>query len=84
VMFARRSTDPADSRLLELLRGPFDDDARLTEALELLRAHPAMGQARAYVRDLASQATAALEPIDDGPVKDALVAFADHIATRTA
>ena len=84
VMFARRSKDPADARLLELLRGPFDDDVRLTETLELLRAHPAMEEARAYVRQLAADATAALAPIDEGPVKDALVSFADHIANRTA
>jgi heptaprenyl diphosphate synthase len=84
VMFARRSKDPADARLLELLRGPFDDDVRLTETLELLRAHPAMEEARAYVRQLAADATAALTPIDEGPVKDALVSFADHIANRTA
>jgi len=84
VMFARRSTDPADARLLELLAGPLDDDARLAETLDLLRAHPAMGEARDYVRRLAADATAALMPLDDGPVKEALASFADHIANRTS
>jgi heptaprenyl diphosphate synthase len=43
-----------------------------------------MDEARAYVLDLAREATAALSVLDDGPVKDALVAFADLIATRSA
>jgi heptaprenyl diphosphate synthase len=84
-VLARRSTDPADARLLELLTsGPLDDDAEVAEALRLLRAHPAMDEARAYVLDLARQASQTLGVLPDGPVKDALVAFADLIATRTA
>jgi heptaprenyl diphosphate synthase len=84
VLFALRSTDPADDRLLDLLRGPLDDDERLGEALQLLRAHPAMAEARGYVLGLAGEATAVLDVLQDGPVKEALVAFADLIATRTA
>src|SRR5665811_644906 len=51
VLFARRSTDPADARLLELLGGDLRDDDLHAEALELLRKHPAMDEARAYVLD---------------------------------
>ncbi len=46
---ARASTDPADARLLELLDGDLTDDALHAEALDLLREHPAMDEARAYV-----------------------------------
>jgi heptaprenyl diphosphate synthase len=84
VLLALRSTDPADDRLLELLRKPLEDDDEHAEALGLLRKHPAMDQARAYVLALAQEATAALDGLEDGPVREALVAFADLIATRTA
>ena len=84
VLFALRSTDPADARLLELLASRLVDDDLHAEALRLLRAHPALGQARDYVRTLAREATEALDVLAEGPVKDALVAFAELIATRTA
>ncbi len=84
VMLALRSTRAEDARLLELLRGPLTDDDRHAEALRLLRAHPAMTEARAHVRGLAEEAAALLDDVTDGPVKDALVAFAALIATRTS
>ncbi len=84
VLFALRSTDPADARLQELLRSDLADDADLTTALELLRAHPAMDEARAYVVNLAADAKALLKVLPEaGPVRRALEAFADVVATRT-
>src|SRR3954471_17465724 len=59
-LMAQESTDPADARLLELLAEPLTDDARHAEALALLRAHPAMDRARAYVIDRATEAKALL------------------------
>ena len=84
VLIAQRSSDPADARLLELLDGDLTDDTRHAEALALLRAHDAMGQARAYVVDLANEAKDLLKAVPDGPVRAALEAFADLVATRTA
>ena len=49
VLIARKSEDPADARLLELLAGDLTDDTLHAEALGLLRAHPAMAAARDYV-----------------------------------
>ena len=49
VLMARASTDPADARLLELLAADLTDDELHAEALDLLRQHPAMDEARAYV-----------------------------------
>jgi heptaprenyl diphosphate synthase len=83
-LLAMRSSDPADGRLLELLSGPLTDDAPHAEALGLLRAHPAMDEARAYVLALAREATDVLAVLPEGPVKEALVTFADVVATRTA
>ena len=84
VLMAQRSTDPADARLLELLDGDLTDDARHAEALDLLRKHPAMAESRQYVLDRAREAQELLGALPDGPVKDALGAFATLIATRTA
>ena len=79
----RGSSDPADVRLLELLSGPITDDADVEEALGLLRAHPAMDEARAYVVARATEAKALLEVLPETPVRTALEAFADLVAVRT-
>jgi heptaprenyl diphosphate synthase len=84
VLLARRSTDPADERLLTLLDGDLSDEALHAEALDLLRKHPAMDEARQYVLGRAREAQALLEAVPPGPVRDALDAFAVLIATRTA
>jgi heptaprenyl diphosphate synthase len=84
VLFARRSTDPGDDRLRELLGAPLEDDALHAEALGLLRKHPAMDEARSYVLRLAREATEVLSVLEDGPVQEALEAFADLIATRSS
>jgi heptaprenyl diphosphate synthase len=84
VLIARRSTDPADARLLELLASDLTDDDRHAEALRLLRVHPAMAEARAYVIGLAGEAKALLKVLPEGSVRSALEAFADLVATRTA
>jgi len=80
----RESADPGDARLLELLGGPLTDDALHAEALGLLRAHPAMDRAQAYVVDRATEAKALLAALPDGPVRSALEAFADVVAVRSA
>ena len=84
VLIAQRSTDPADARLLELLGSDLSDDTLHGEALDLLRTHPAMDEARAYVLDRANEARGLLKALPDGPVRDALDAFAELIATRSA
>jgi heptaprenyl diphosphate synthase len=84
VLIARRSTDPRDTRLLELLGSDLSEDAPHAEALGLLRAHPAMAEARAYVIGLAGEAKALLKVLPEGHVRAALEAFADVVATRTA
>jgi heptaprenyl diphosphate synthase len=83
VLFAQRSTDPADARLLELLGAPLTDDADHAEALALLRAHPAMDEARGYVSGLSAEAKQLLKVLPEGPVREALDTFADAIATRS-
>ncbi|MDQ6641270.1 MAG: polyprenyl synthetase family protein [Actinomycetota bacterium] len=83
VLIAQRSTDPADSRLLELLDGDLTDDDAHAEALSLLRDHAAVAEARAYVIGLADEAKELLKVLPEGPVREALDAFADAIADRS-
>jgi len=84
VLMARASADPADARLLELLDADLTDDALHAECLGLLRRHPAMDEARAYVVARAGEAKALLTALPAGPVREALEAFADIVATRSA
>jgi heptaprenyl diphosphate synthase len=84
VLMAKASGEPGDSRLLELLAGDLGDDARHAEALDLLRRHPALEEARAYVIARAREAKQLLGVLPEGPVRDALEAFADTVAVRTA
>jgi heptaprenyl diphosphate synthase len=84
VLIAKRSTDPADARLLELLDSDLADDDLHRETLALLRAHPAMAESRAYVVGLAGEAKDLLKALPDGPVRTALEGFADVVATRSS
>jgi len=85
VILAKRSAEPADRRLLELLDSDLTDDARHAEALGLLRRHPAMDEARAYVLDRAGEARALLTVLPArSPVREALEAFAEAVAVRSA
>ncbi|MDN4171719.1 polyprenyl synthetase family protein [Nocardioides sp. SOB77] len=84
VLMARASTDPADARLLELLDADLTDDALHAEALDLMRRHPALAEARAYVVARATEAKELLSVLPEGPVRAALEAFADVVAVRSA
>ena len=83
VLMARAAGNPEDARLIELLDADLSDDALHAEALELLRKHPAMGQARDYVKDRAAEAKALLGILPQGGVRQALEAFADVVAVRS-
>jgi heptaprenyl diphosphate synthase len=82
-LLARRSTHPADARLVQLLSGPIVDDDDLTEALTLLRAHPAMDAARREVRERSASARAILADLPDGPARAALEQLCDAVVERT-
>ena len=84
VLIAKRSKEPRDARLLELLDADLSDDALHAETLALLREHPAMEEARAYVVARANEARELLKVLPESPARDALDAFAAIIATRTS
>jgi geranylgeranyl pyrophosphate synthase len=63
VLLVRQSSAPADDRLRYLLSSDLRDDALHAEALGLLRAHPAMDQARERTNTVARQAQELLAPL---------------------
>ena len=75
-------SDASDARLLDLLDGDLTDDARLAEALGLLRAHPALAQAREETYAVAREAQALLDPLPDSDAKAALQALALSVVDR--
>jgi heptaprenyl diphosphate synthase len=83
VLMAQASTRPGDGRLLQLLDSELSDDDLHAEALTLLRAHPAMDEARAYVVARAQEAKSLLTVLPVGAVREALENFADVVATRS-
>jgi heptaprenyl diphosphate synthase len=83
-LLARKSADPADARLLELLGSDLHDDDALAEVLQLLRRHRSIDQAREEVRRRAEQARSLLEPLPVGPARDALEALCVTVVTRSA
>ncbi|MCW2831974.1 MAG: geranylgeranyl pyrophosphate synthase [Aeromicrobium sp.] len=81
-LIALRSTDAASARLRDLLGRPLTDDAEHAEALALLRAHPAMNEARTYVQAEADAAGVLLSKLPNTPARHALQALCDTVATR--
>lgn len=83
VLHALGSTDPADRRLRELLDGDLRADDTLAEALDLLRAHPAMVNTRETLERWAAEARAALLPLPPGPARVSFEQLCDYVVDRT-
>jgi heptaprenyl diphosphate synthase len=81
-LIALRSTDAGSERLRSLLSKPLTDDAEHAEALTLLRAHPALDEARSYVQAEADAASALLATLPESPARAALQELCDTVATR--
>jgi heptaprenyl diphosphate synthase len=84
VLYALRSTGPADARLRWLLdQADLTDDALLAEALTLLRGHHAMKESRADVLHWARAARNQLMELPDLPARAAFLALCDFVEQRT-
>ena len=84
VLLARSSIDPSDNRLKDLLDSDLHDDVLHAEALSLLQAHPAMGEARQRTNVVAQEAQELLAPLALGlpassPAREAISALADLV-----
>lgn len=82
-LLALTSTEPADARLQSLLGRPLPDDAEHAEALALLRAHPAIDEARAQAHLWSERARSCLEPLPAGSPREVLELLCDYVVSRT-
>ncbi|GMA40626.1 hypothetical protein GCM10025883_26710 [Mobilicoccus caccae] len=83
ILLLRRDPRPEDARLLQLLDGDLSrDEDGVAEALELVRAHPAMEEARVYTRRVAANAQEQLAPLGEAPVARALRHLAASVVDR--
>jgi heptaprenyl diphosphate synthase len=84
VLYALRSTAPADERLRTLLTsGPLTDDTEHAEALALLRAHPALKAAHAEMIRWADRAREQVLALPAGPARSSFEKLCDFVVERT-
>ena len=83
VLYALRSSDPSSARLRALVEHPLVDDAEHAEALGLLRASPALDEARGTVRQYADTARAMLAELPDVAARAGFEALIDRVIDRT-
>lgn len=69
---------------LELVDGPLDTDAQLAAAVDAVVAHPVIDRAWLLTQQWADKAIAALDGLQDSPVKTALAGFARYVVSRDA
>ena len=81
---AQEGSSDEDRRLVALLDGDLSSDQDLAAAVAALREHPVVADTRARAVALAQAAVRELDPLPAGPVKDALVSFADALVDRAA
>jgi heptaprenyl diphosphate synthase len=81
---AEQSSSAADQRLRWLLdEADLTDEALLTEALTLLRGHPAVAESRADVLSWAQGARNEIMALPDVPARAAFLALCDFVEKRT-
>jgi heptaprenyl diphosphate synthase len=73
-----------DRALVALLDADLSGDEALERAVAALAAHEVVDETRALSVAHTRAAVAELEPLPSGPVKDALVSFADLLVHRAA
>jgi heptaprenyl diphosphate synthase len=84
VLYALRSTDPADERLRALLTsGPLTGDTEHAEALALLRAHPAVRETHAEMARWAGRAREQVLALPSGPARTSFEKLCDFVVERT-
>ena len=81
-LLLRVSNDPEAKELIEIIDGGLEDDAQLALAVSKLRKHPALEEAYQLARTWAQDAVAALAPLPESPVKQALKVFAEAVVDR--
>jgi heptaprenyl diphosphate synthase len=82
-LIALTETTPESEQLRSLLSRPLPDPIEHALALELLRSHASLDEARLEARRWADEARRTLEPLPDIAAKDTLIALCDYVVTRT-
>ena len=82
MVYALREPGPEGERLRELLAGPVEDDAAVTEALTLLRTSPGMAKAKDFLAQYAAKARHELALLPDVAGRYALEALVDYTVSR--
>jgi heptaprenyl diphosphate synthase len=84
VLYALRSGGAsADGLRVALASAASGSAASVSQALSMLRTHPAMDEARATLSAYAGQAKAAVAALPPGPPRQALETLADFVVART-
>lgn len=78
------STRPEDRDLIALLKAPIKDESVVAQVLSELRVHPALGQSREQLMQVARDARTALGPLPVNDVTGALFSLCDAIIDRSA
>ena len=88
LLLRRRASSPegteAERELVAMLDGDLSSDEDLARAVAALRTHPVVEDTRARAIALVQAAVAELDPLPAGPVKDALVSFAESLVDRAS
>ena len=80
----KKSTDPADAELQQLLSAPIDDEGTVQEVLVALRNHSALSESREQLHQVARQARLALGPLPICDATGALMSLCDAVIDRSA
>jgi len=82
-LIALTQAHPEDAQLRGLLSRPLPDPAEHAVALELLRKHSSLNEARLEACRWADEARRTLDPLPDIGAKETLIALCDYVVTRT-
>jgi heptaprenyl diphosphate synthase len=86
VLLVRRAAATGDTEaeaVVAMLDADLSEDAALAEAVAALGRHPATAAARVEAARWAQDAVKVLDPLPDGPAKQALRTFAEAVVDRT-
>ena len=78
------SSRPEDRELIQLLKAPIKDEKVVAQVLAELRVHPALGQSREQLLQVARDARTALGPLPVNDATGALFSLCDAIIDRSA
>ena len=82
-LIALTDSSPEDAQLRDLLTRPLPDPQEHALALELLRGHQSLHEARLEALRWADEARRTLEPLPDITAKQTLMALCDYVVSRT-